>query len=133
MTDDGLGDLYDSEVQTMLEILGKLQVKYGDRRATYANLNSMADEAMGLAEKAGFLVTVSVFDENMQPKMPPEITVHGRVDAELFNFDPEREQWEAKKGVADDKAVKQFLSKGGTKAQKVDVNAEVTAPERQAE
>src|SRR4030042_1900546 len=113
MTEDSL-DLYDSEGQTLLQILGRLQVKYGTKAATFENLNSMASEAMDLCEKAGFLVTVSVFDDNMQPKMPPEITVHSRVDPELFaGFDPERQQWETKKGVADDLKVKEFLSKGG--------------------
>jgi len=126
-------DLYDSEVNELLQMLGKLQVKYGPRRATFENLNAMADEAMGMAEKAGFIVTVSVFDDNMQPKLPPEITVHGRVDPELFSFDPDREQWETKKQVADDKRVKQFLAKGGTKGQAVDIQSEVGPPEKQEE
>lgn len=126
-------DLYDSEVQELLQMLGKLQVKYGTRRATFENLNAMADEAMGMAEKSGFIVTVSVFDDNMQPKLPPEITVHGRVDPELFSFDPDREQWETKKQVADDKRVKQFLAKGGTKKQTIDIQSEVGPSEKQEE
>lgn len=131
MSEDSL-DLYDSEVQTLLEILGKLQVKYGDRRATHENLNSMASEAMDQCEKAGFLVTVSVIGDNGQPKLPPEITVHGRVDAELFaGFDPERQQWEVKKEVANDAQVKELLTKGGTKKQKVDIEHTVDAPEKQ--
>lgn len=117
----------------MLEILGKLQVKYGERRATFETLNSLADEAMDMAEKAGFIVTVSVFDDKMQPKLPPEITVHGRVDPSLFSFDPDREQWEAKKEIADDKSVKEFLAKGGTKEQAVEIQAEVEAPVKQVE
>jgi hypothetical protein len=133
MSEESL-DLYDSEVDTLLQILGRLQVKYGTRRATFENLNSMASEAMDLCEKAGFLVTVSVFDDNMQPKMPPEITVHARVDAELFaGFDPDRQQWETKKGVADDEKVKKFLTKGGTKKTKVDIEHTLEAPEKQAE
>src|SRR3990172_10394471 len=126
-------DLYDSEVQQLLEILGRLQVKYGERRATHENLNSMANEAMDMAEKAGFLVTVSVFGDNGQPKLPPEITVHGRVDPSLFSFDPDREQFEAKRGVVDDVKVKEFLAKGGNKKQSVDIQAEVEAPEKQVE
>jgi hypothetical protein len=127
-------DLYDSEVNELLQMLGKLQVKYGTRRATFENLNAMADEAMNMAEKAGFIITVSVIDETtMQPKLPPEITVHGRVDPELFNFDPEREQWEAKKGIADDTMVKQFLAKGGTKGQAVNIESEVGPSEKQEE
>lgn len=125
-------DLYDSEVQEILQILGKLQMKYGERRATFENLNAMADEAMELAEKAGFLVTVSVIDdETLQPKLPPEITVHGRVD--FTGFDPEREQWETKKGIADDGRVREFLAKGGTDVQKVDIDTTVEAPEKQVE
>lgn len=127
-------DLYDSEVQELLQILGRLQVKYGTRRATYENLNSMASEAMEACERAGFIVTVSVFDDNMHPKMPPEITVHGRVDPSLFNYDPDREQWETKKQIADDSTVKEFLAKGGTNAQKADIaEAVVEDPEKQAE
>ena len=132
MSEESL-DLYDSEVQQLLEILGKLQIKYGERRATHENLNSMAKEAMDLCEKAGFIVTVSVFGDNGQPKLPPEITVHGRVDPALFSFDPDREQWETKKGVADDAKVKKFLAKGGTTDQAVEIKAEIEKPEKQAE
>lgn len=126
-------DLYDSEVQQLLQMLGKLQVKYGTRRATFENLNAMADEAMDLAEREGFIVTVSVFDDNMQPKLPPEITVHGRVDPSLFSFDPDREQFETQKGNGDDAKVKEFLARGGTKEQAVEINAEIEAPEKQVE
>lgn len=130
MTDAGTElDLYDSEVQTLLQILGKLQVRYGDRKATYENLNSMANEAMEMCEKAGFLVTVSVFGDNGQPKLPPEITVHGRVDPKLF--DPERQQWEAQKEIIDESKVKDFLAKGGTQDQSVGVESEVTEAEKQ--
>jgi hypothetical protein len=132
VTEDSL-DLYDSEVQKLLEILGRLQVRYGSRRATHENLNSMANEAMDLAEKAGFLVTVSVFGDDGQPKLPPEITVHGRVDPELFNFDPDREKWETKKEVANEAKVKKFLARGGTKKQSVDIKSEVGPSEKQAE
>ena len=133
MSDESL-DLYDSEVDTLLQILGRLQVKYGTKAASYDNLNSMASEAMDMCEKAGFLVTVSVFDDNMRPKMPPEITVHSRVDPELFaGFDPERQQWETKKQIADDTKVKDFLAKGGTKKTSVDIEHTVEAPERQSE
>ena len=132
MSEESL-DLYDSEVQQLLEILGKLQIKYGERRATHENLNSMANEAMDLCEKAGFIVTVSVFGDNGQPKLPPEITVHGRVDPALFSFDPDREQWETKKGVADDAKVKKFLAQGGTTDQAVEIKAEIEKPEKQAE
>lgn len=130
MVEEGNMDLYDSEVQELLQILGRLQVKYGTRAATFENLNSMQSEAMEMCEKAGFLVTVSIFDDQMRPKMPPEITVHSRVDPELFTFDPEREQFEAKKKVADDAKVKDFLKKGGTKASAVELpSVEVEAPE----
>lgn len=124
-------DLYDSEVQKLLQILGRLQVKYGTRPATFENLNSMQNEAMDMCEKAGFIVTVSIFDDNMHPKMPPEITVHGRVDPHLF--DPEREQYEAKKEVADDATTKEFLKRGGTKKQSVDIEPIIEPTEHQSE
>lgn len=124
-------DLYDSEVQELLQILGKLQIKYGTRRATFENLNAMQNEAMDLCEKAGFIVTISIFDDNMHPKMPPEITVHGRTDP--HDFDPDRQQWEVKKEVGQEDSIKKLVSQGGTKAQKVDINATIDAPEKQEE
>jgi len=122
-------NLYDTEVQTLLGILARLQVKYSDRRATFENLNAMQEEAMELFERKGFIATVSVFDDDMHPMMPPSITIHGRVDSK--EFDPDRQQWEVKKEVTSDATVKEFLKKGGTSSQRAEVKATVEPTERQ--
>jgi hypothetical protein len=106
-------DLYDAEVQEILQILGRLQVKYGRRRATHENLVSLGNEAMEAFERLGFIATVSVWDsETLKPILPPEITIHGRVNPR--EFDPDRQEWEVKKQVAQDSTVKEFLKRGGT-------------------
>ena len=106
-------DLYDSELQKSLELLGMLQVKYAYRPATFENLQSLANEAMDGFEKIGLIATVSVWDEDGKPKLPPEITLHGR--AEEKEFDPERQQYESKRTEdVVEAAVQDFLKKGGT-------------------
>lgn len=131
ITVDGNLDLYDSEVQSLLGILAKLQVKYQYRKASFENLNSLQSEAMDSMERAGFIATVSVFDDNMQPSLPPAITIHGRVDPHIF--DPERQEWEAKKEIADDEQVKEFTKKGGTTDQHTEIKATVDPVEKQVE
>jgi hypothetical protein len=116
-------DLYDAEVQEILQIAAKLSAKYSLRQATYENMRSLQEEAIDLYEQAGWLVVVSLLGAE------PEIEVLGRV--EHRDFDPDRQQWEVKKGVAEDERVKEFLRSGGTTSQKVEVPAEVDSPEKQ--
>ena len=123
-------NLYDDEVQKLLQIVARLQAKYSTRRASFENLNALSSEAMDLFEGAGFIATVSVLDEGMNPILPPSITIHGRVDPK--DFDPDRQQWEVKKGVAQDERVEEFLKKGGTSSQRTEVQATVEAPEKQS-
>lgn len=134
MTDFSIADdlnLHDSEVERCLKILAQLQVKYAQRPASFENLVSLSNEAMDLFDKAGFIATVSVL-ENGLPKLPPTITIQGRVTAK--EFDPERQQWEVKKEVARDQQVKEFLAKGGTKDESVKTpEAVIDAPEVQQE
>lgn len=134
MTDFSIADdlnLHDSEVEACLKILAQLQVKYAKRPATFENLVSLSNEAMDKFEKAGFIATISVFEQGM-PKLPPEITIQSRVSAK--EFDPERQQWEVKKEVASDQQVKDFLKKGGTKDQTASTpEAIIDAPEVQTE
>jgi len=122
-------NLYDAEIQNILAILARLQMKYAERRATFENLNSLNSEAADTFEKAGFIVTVSVFDDDMRPVLPPSITIHGRVDPK--EFDPDRQQWEVKKDVAQEVEVKDFLKKGGTEDQSTKIKSTVDLPEQQ--
>lgn len=132
MTEFAIADelnLHDSEVERCLKILAQLQVKYAQRPATFENLVSLSNEAMDKFERAGFVATVSVF-ENGMPKLPPQITIQGRVTPK--EFDPERQQWEVKKEVASDQQVKDFLRKGGTTEQAVEApEAVIDDPEVQ--
>ena len=125
-------NLYDSEVQKCFEILTKLTYKYARRPATFENLNSLSSEAMDQFERIGLIATVGIYDEIGKPKLPPEITIHGRVTPK--EFDPDKQQYEVKKEVAVEEAVSKFLKQGGTTDERAAaIDAEITDVEKQVE
>ena len=107
-------DLYDTEFEAALQILGNIQAKYADKPATPENFQSMANEAMDKFEKIGLIATINFWDELGRPKMPPEIIIEGRVE-HSGEYDPERQAFETKRTEEIvDKAVEKLLKQGGT-------------------
>jgi len=117
MTEAQIGDdldLYDTEFEAALQILGNIQAKYAGKPSTPENFQSMASEAMDKFEKIGLIATINFWDELGRPKSPPEIVIEGRVE-NRDEFDPERQAFEAKKTEEIvEKAVSKLLKQGGT-------------------
>ena len=121
-------DLYDTEFEASLQILGQIQAKYADRKASPENFQSMANEVMDRFNKIGLIATVNFWDEAGRPKLPPEIIIEGRND-ENHEYDPERQEFEAKKTEEIvEKAVKKLLKQGGTVDTKASVDSVEVTP-----
>jgi len=92
-------ELYESEINAVVELLNDLQFKYGYRRASCENLASLKSEAEDRFEELGLLVSVDWIMSGLSVEpTPPTITIVGR----LTEFNPEQNRFEVGAGVADD-------------------------------
>lgn len=95
-TDEEDFELLDSEIMASLHALHHLNEKYSSRPATHDTLVSIGNEAQFLFNKIGLRV---LFDWSpIISGDSPVLSIEGRIN----KFDPERQGWEVKRGVADE-------------------------------
>jgi hypothetical protein len=93
-------ELMESELMNVWKLLQELQYKYGNRKASFANLTSMRNEADEKFAALGFQVVVDwVMPSISVTPTPPTITIVGRLDGSEYN--PEQNRYETGAGVAD--------------------------------